>query len=66
MIHKVVLMLLLAVVSSSAMAEWVVVVTTMQYTYHADPDTIRKKGNIVKMWVMNDFNLVQETEGYKY
>ena len=52
--HKVVLMMLLAVVSSSAMAEWVKVSEDKLVTAYADPTTIRKLGDKVKMWVMWD------------
>jgi len=66
--HKAILMMLLTIVSSSAMAEWVKVGTTNKYTFYADPDTIRKKGNIVKMWILFDFNSTHEgaTAGHKY
>jgi len=46
--YKVILMMLLAVVSSSAMAEWVEVDTSDDSTYYANPNTIRKSGNKVK------------------
>jgi len=52
--HKVILMLLLAIVSSSAMAEWVKVSEDKLVTAYADPTTIRKLGDKVKMWVMWD------------
>lgn len=59
---RLLLTLLLAIVSSSAMAEWVYVTKTTKeaektnaFTAYADPDTIRKTGNKVKMWVMYDY-----------
>ena len=54
--HKVILMMLLAVVSSSAMAEWVKVgvSTDKNTTIYADPTTIRKNGDKVKMWALWD------------
>jgi len=58
--HKAILMVLLAVVSSSAMAEWVAVGTAVGSTHYANPNTIRKSGNKVKMWSLIDFNSVQE------
>ena len=48
------LTLVLAVVSSSAMAEWVKVSEDKLVTAYADPTTIRKLGDKVKMWVMWD------------
>ncbi|MCH6585246.1 MAG: hypothetical protein IH810_05385 [Proteobacteria bacterium] len=52
--HKAILMMLLAAVSSSAMAEWVKVSEDKLVTAYADPTTIRKLGDKVKMWVMWD------------
>jgi hypothetical protein len=52
-------MLLLAVVSSTAVAEWIVVgANDLSYTY-VDPATILKVGDRVKMWHLVDFNAVQ-------
>jgi len=63
---KLLLTLLLAVVSSSAMAEWVEVGTTNKSTYYANPTTIRKSGNKVKMWSLFDYNSVQEVGDKKF
>jgi len=59
--HKAILMLLLAVVSSSAMAGWVEVDTSRRVglTTYADPNTIRKSGNKVEMWVLYDYKTEQ-------
>ena len=56
---RVILMLLLIVVSSSAMAEWVEIGEDKEetYTVYADPDTILKTGNIVKMWSLLDYRM---------
>jgi len=64
--HKAILMILLAIVSSSAMAEWVVIGATNKSTVYADPTTIRKSGNKVKMWMLYDFYSVEEAAGEKY
>lgn len=45
---------LLAVVSNSAMAEWVELTSTDKETYYVNPATIRKKGSIVEMWSVMD------------
>ena len=50
--RKIILILLLAVVSSNAMAEWVAVNHNKYATGYADPATIVKDGNIAKMWSM--------------
>ncbi len=51
--HKAILMILLAVVSSSVMAEWILYgygnKKEVEITVYADPATIRKSGNTVKM-----------------
>ena len=64
---KLLLTLLLAVVSSSAIAEWVEVAKggeeTETITAYADPDTIRKTGNRVKMWVLVDYKKDEEESG---
>ena len=53
---------MLAVVSSSVMAEWVFVAETEKEdssTFYADPDTIRKSGDNVKIWVLTDFTTLK-------
>ncbi|MCH6585257.1 MAG: hypothetical protein IH810_05440, partial [Proteobacteria bacterium] len=59
--HKVILMILLAVVSSSAMAEWVEVAESEAGTFiaYAESATIQKTDNIVNMWVLIDYNTTQ-------
>ena len=66
--RKTILMMLLAVVSSSAAAEWVGVVFNerVTVTVYADPATIRRSGDIVQMWDLFDFKAPQVAEGLKY
>ncbi len=64
--HKIILMMLLAVVSSSAMAEWVAIGTGDGFILYANPDTIRKSGNKVKMWSLTDYNFVREVGSEKF
>lgn len=57
--HKIILMVLLAVVSSSAMAEWVKVTASIvgisgDLTAYADPVIVPKYSDRVKMWEMYD------------
>jgi hypothetical protein len=47
---------LLAIVSSSAVAEWVALDNADNLTAYADPATIRKTGDIVKMWTLFDYS----------
>ena len=64
--HKAILMMLLAAVSSSAKAEWVEIGTTNKSTVYADPTTIRKLGNKVKMWALLDYSTAQEAGSKPY
>jgi len=52
-------MMLLAVVSSSAAAEWIEVGDERIVTSYADPASIRRAGNLAKMWDLLDFKAVQ-------
>lgn len=58
--RKVILMLLLSVVSSSAMAGWVKVVESDSDIFYADPATIRKTGDIAEMWTLQDFRKAEQ------
>lgn len=53
--RKDILMLLLAVVSSNAMAAWVQSSGGMHYSYYYDPATISGNGNIAQMFTMYDY-----------
>ncbi len=57
--HKGVLMMLLAMISSSADAEWVSVSGDDTATAYAEPATIRREGDMVKMWDLLDFKTAQ-------
>lgn len=57
--RQAILIVLLAMVSSSVAAEWVEVGRNEISTFYADPATIRKTGNMVKMWDLLDFKAVQ-------
>jgi Surface-adhesin protein E len=56
------LILLLAVMSSDAMAEWVKVASDAvnAYDVYAKPDSIRRSGDKVKMWDLVDFHEYQK------
>lgn len=53
-INKLTCLLLLALMSSNAMAEWVRFGSSNNSTVYADPATIRRIGNMVQLWQMND------------
>lgn len=61
--HKVILMVLLAAVSSSAMAGWVRVSESEDenITVYVNPNTIRKVGNNVKMWELGDYKTAKDS-----
>lgn len=52
-------MILLAIVSGNAAAKWIAVGFDNDATTYADQNTIRKKGNRVKMWSVIDFKTAQ-------
>lgn len=62
--RRAILMMLLAVMSSSAMAEWVKVGGGDGDFVYADPTTIRKNGDNVKMWSLSDYKTPQGRKSY--
>lgn len=65
--RKFILLMLLSVMSGSAMAEWVVHGNTSSAIYYVDPDTLRQNGTSVKMWNLRDYKISHETtEGQKF
>lgn len=66
--RKAILMVLLAVVSSSAVAEWIGAGSNSDETVtaYADPATIRKAGDVVTMWVLFDYKRAQAGDGKEY
>ena len=63
---KKLLVLLLLMVSTSVFAEWTEVGRNKKQTAYVDFGTIKKKGNKVKMWSLDDFNTIQKLENYRY
>ncbi|MDP1997652.1 MAG: hypothetical protein Q8J90_10675 [Gallionella sp.] len=64
--RKVILMMLLAGVSSSAMAEWASVGSNENTTIYVDQGTVKRKGNMATMWHLTDFNYVHKDMGEHY
>ncbi len=58
-------MMLLAVVCSNAEADWVEVNRDEISTIYADPTTIRRAGDIVKMWSVFDYKKAETTSDGK-
>lgn len=57
--QRVLLLVLLAMVSSNATAAWIKVNENTEFTTYGDPSTIRKKGHLASMQSMFDFKTVQ-------
>jgi len=69
--RKVILMMLLATVSSNAKAsDWVVLDSAGEeeqfFVQYADNESIRRYGDIVKIWTMVDDKFPQNVQGKKY
>jgi len=56
------LITLLELSSGPAYAEWVAIGYSESlggYTVYVDPDTIRRKGDLVKVWALTDYTTIQ-------
>ena len=60
--RKVILVLLLAAVSGSAMAEWVKVGSNSSDTLYIDPAIRWTDNNTAKLWALNDFKVMQQRD----
>jgi hypothetical protein len=62
---RLLLIILLFLCSAPAYAEWVKVSASddKAVTVYADPDTIRRKGNLVKLWSLVDYKTIQTYSG---
>ena len=59
------LIVLLVLSSGAAYAEWVAIGSTDDgMAIYADPDTIRRKDEMVKMWILFDFKATQTVAGH--
>lgn len=66
--RKFLVLLLLAIVSSGAAAAWVKIGRSVDdgFDYYADPATILKSGNVVKMSVVYDYQAPQMVSGRQF
>ena len=64
--NKLLLALMLALTSTSAMAAWTAVSNSDNFTTYVDLATISKAGNRVKMWELRNYKNVQKLAGDKY
>ena len=62
---KLLIAALLAVFSTGAMAEWTYLTSPEDNAYdvYIDKTTIRKRGNVAKMWELTDFKAPQKAAG---
>ncbi len=58
---RIVLAVLLLLVASAVSAQWVQIVVDGRFVRYADPTTIRRAGDTVRMWVLTDYNAAQVT-----
>lgn len=63
MTRFIVLVLALFLTTSETYAEWVEIDGSISFNSYVDPDTIRSKGNLAKMWTLNDHRTNQTTQG---
>jgi hypothetical protein len=61
--RKLILMMILTVVSSSAVAGWIRLDRNVNQTLYVDSASIRKVGNRVKMWNLYDLNNINSDIG---
>jgi hypothetical protein len=66
MTRFIILVLTLFLTTSEAYAEWVKTAESDDATGYGDPDTIRSKGNLVKMWILYDYKTIQTVAGDSY
>ena len=58
--------LMLLVTAGAASAEWTLEDFSVELIQYVDRATIRRNGNLVKMWEMSDYNTVQTAYGISF
>ena len=58
--------LMLLATAGAAMAEWTDVGESDTYIQYVDRATIRRNGNLVKMWDLKDYKTVQTFSGHSF
>ena len=58
-----VLLILLAITTTAAGADWQVVADDKEFTAYYDPSTTHQIGHKVSMWTLNDYKQAQRIEG---
>lgn len=62
--ERLLLTLMLVVISSSVMAEWVEVGKSKNFIVYVDSASIRRSGNMVKVWSLHDYKIAQGSVPY--
>jgi hypothetical protein len=65
-LKKLLITLVLSLVSTSAFAEWTKVGEDDESTVYTDPSTVRKKGELTKIWSLYDFTQARVMSGKTY
>ena len=58
--------LMLLMTATAASAEWTSIGASDEYIPYVDKATIRRNGNLVKMWDLRDYKTVRTNAGYSY
>ena len=58
--------IMMLVTAGAASAEWTLSNFTANYFAYTDIASIRRNGNLVKMWDLKDYKTVQTVDGYSY
>ncbi|OGT00784.1 MAG: hypothetical protein A3F73_05910 [Gallionellales bacterium RIFCSPLOWO2_12_FULL_59_22] len=64
--RKVILVLLLAAASNSAMAEWKEVGNNEGTAIYVDPASVKRAGDMATMWHLTDYRTARQDMGEKY
>jgi hypothetical protein len=59
---KAISIMLLAIVSSSALADWIAVSSSKTNTLYVDPSTARGTDSRTRMWALNDYKTIQRLD----
>ena len=66
MMKRLLMGLMLLVTAGAASAEWTLEDFSVELIQYVDRASIRRNGNLVKMWGLSDFKRVQTVSGYSY
>ena len=64
--NRLLLGLMLLLTATTVMAEWTLVGSTHNYIQYVDRTTIRRNGNLVKMWDLRDYTKVKTVSGVSF